>query len=139
LEAALEPFKMDEVVHSNFQSSSWSLPRLHLEELGSLSRLRWHEIGGRQALTSSLAATGEEFQWNLQGGPPSEGLSSPPDSRVHKTESRRATFVFTKPFQCVVHIVVGPCAKGHFIHVGSPSGPGVLVLLLLLHKTISQA
>jgi hypothetical protein len=28
--------------------------------------------------------------------------------------------VFVLEFsQCAVHIVVGPCAKGHFIHVGS--------------------
>jgi hypothetical protein len=32
--------------------------------------------------------------------------------------------------QCAVHIVVGPCAKGHFIHAGPFSGPGVLLLLL---------
>ena len=29
----------------------------------------------------------------------------------------------------LVHIVVGPCAKGHFIHAGSSSEPGVLLLL----------
>jgi hypothetical protein len=32
--------------------------------------------------------------------------------------------------QCDVHIVVGPCTKGHFIHAGS-LGPGVLLLLLI--------
>jgi hypothetical protein len=29
-----------------------------------------------------------------------------------------------------VHIVVGPCVKGHFIHTGASSRPGVLLLLL---------
>jgi hypothetical protein len=33
--------------------------------------------------------------------------------------------------QCVVHTEVGPCAKGHFIHAGASSRPGVLLLLLV--------
>jgi hypothetical protein len=33
--------------------------------------------------------------------------------------------------QCAMHIVVGPCAKGHFIHAGF-FVPRVLLLLLLL-------
>ena len=32
----------------------------------------------------------------------------------------------------VVHIAMGPCAKGHFIHARPTFGPGVLLLLLLL-------
>jgi hypothetical protein len=32
--------------------------------------------------------------------------------------------------QCAMHIVVGPCAKGHFIHAGASSGPEVLLLIL---------
>jgi hypothetical protein len=31
-------------------------------------------------------------------------------------------------FCIVVHIVVGPCAKGHFIHAGPFPGSGVLLL-----------
>jgi hypothetical protein len=32
--------------------------------------------------------------------------------------------------QCVVHIVVEPCAKGHFIHAGSPLNPEFFFLSL---------
>jgi hypothetical protein len=31
-----------------------------------------------------------------------------------------------------VHIAVGPCVKGHFIHTGPTFGPIVVVVLLLL-------
>jgi hypothetical protein len=50
---------------------------------------------------------------------------------VHPPLRARSFCVYS---QCVVHIVVGPCVKGHFIHAGSSSGPGVLLLLLLLQK-----
>jgi hypothetical protein len=29
----------------------------------------------------------------------------------------------------IMHIVVGPCMKGHFIHAGSPLDPELLLLL----------
>jgi hypothetical protein len=34
---------------------------------------------------------------------------------VHPLKRASSSCVYS---QCVVHIVVGPCAKGHFIHVG---------------------
>jgi hypothetical protein len=40
--------------------------------------------------------------------------------------------------QYVVHTMVGPCAKGHFIHARASSRPGVL-LLLLLQSCVDQS
>jgi hypothetical protein len=31
-----------------------------------------------------------------------------------------------------VHIVKGPCTKGHFIHAGASSGPGVVVVVVVV-------
>jgi hypothetical protein len=47
-------------------------------------------------------------------------------NKVTQTSRANSSCVY---FQCVVHIVMGPCAKGHFIHTGASSGPGVLLLL----------
>ena len=41
----------------------------------------------------------------------------PPFYRVHPPKKASSYCIYS---QCAVHIVVGPCAKGHFIHAGLP-------------------
>jgi hypothetical protein len=41
----------------------------------------------------------------------------PPFYRVHPPKRASSSCVYS---QCAVHIAVGPCAKGHFIHTGLP-------------------
>jgi hypothetical protein len=43
--------------------------------------------------------------------------SPPPFYRVHPPKRASSSCVYS---QCAVYIVVGPCAKGHFIHAESP-------------------
>jgi hypothetical protein len=55
-----------------------------------------------------------------------------PFYRVHPLPSASSSCVYS---QCAVHIVVGSCMKGHFIHAGAFSGPGVLLLLVLVSSS----
>jgi hypothetical protein len=52
----------------------------------------------------------------------------PPFHRVHPPLRASSSCVYS---HCVVRIAVGPCAKGHFIHVMPTFGPRVLFLLLV--------
>jgi hypothetical protein len=64
---------------------------------------------GKKRCTSALSFTVTSFLFSLTPTPL-------PFYKVHPLKRASSSCVYS---QCAVHIVVGPCTKGHFIHAMS--------------------